>query len=281
VQVESRMSQTGANADEWVPARPGTEGILALGLAHVIMSARLRPDGDAGRAGALIEGWSAGLADYTPEQVEKLTGVAARRVERLAHELAERRPSVAIIAGPPLAHTHGLVSALAVNALNALLGSVEQPGGVFFTPQPKDVGAANVGAAIRRPVGFRLQPEGDGAHIADAQAVIVDGVNPVFTTPRAWKVRDALEKVPFIASVGSFLDETSVLSDLILPDHSFLESWAEAVPESGSMVAVQADWSGKTKRTATVMSVARVRSKRCLRPRAKFCGDDRLGRKST
>ena len=34
VQVESRMSQTGANADEWVPVRPGTEGVLALGVAH-------------------------------------------------------------------------------------------------------------------------------------------------------------------------------------------------------------------------------------------------------
>ena len=43
VQVESRMSQTGANADEWVPARPGTEGVLALGLAHVIIAAKLRP----------------------------------------------------------------------------------------------------------------------------------------------------------------------------------------------------------------------------------------------
>ncbi len=42
VQVESRMSQTGANADEWVPARPGTEGVLALGLAHVIIAEKLR-----------------------------------------------------------------------------------------------------------------------------------------------------------------------------------------------------------------------------------------------
>ena len=41
VQVEARMSQTGANADEWVPCKPGTEGILALGVAHVILSGKL------------------------------------------------------------------------------------------------------------------------------------------------------------------------------------------------------------------------------------------------
>ena len=230
VQVESRMSQTGANADEWVPARPGTEGVLALGIAHVILAAKLRPANAAGRAGALIEGWNAGLAEYSPEQVEKITGIAARRVERLAREFADKRPSVAIIGGAPLAHTNGLFNALAVNALNALAGSVEQPGGVAFTPQLK--------LDRPRPSGFRLSAQGDGLSISDARVVLIDGANPVFTAPPAWRLRETLAKIPFIASFGSFLDETSALSDLIFPDHSFLESWAEAMPESGSMVAV-------------------------------------------
>src|SRR6185295_4367934 len=51
-------------------------------------------------------------------------------------------------------------------------------------------------------------------------------------------VREALEKVPFIVSVGSFIDDTSSLADLILPDHSFLESWVDVTPESGSIEAV-------------------------------------------
>jgi anaerobic selenocysteine-containing dehydrogenase len=63
-------------------------------------------------------------------------------------------------------------------------------------------------------------------------------VNPVFTAPRSWKLKDAFGKVPFIVSFGSFLDETSVMADLILPDHSFLESFTDAVPESGSAMAV-------------------------------------------
>jgi anaerobic selenocysteine-containing dehydrogenase len=229
VQVESRMSQTGANADEWVPVRPGTEGVLALGLAHVIVQAKLRPASGAGRPGAQIDGWSGDLADFAPEQVEKITGVAAARVERLAREFADRRPSIAIIGGSPLAQSNGLFNALAVNALNALVGSVDQPGGMSFTPQFR---------LDRRPAGFRLSPDGQGASIADAQVLLLDGANPVFTAPPAWKLRDTLAKIPFIVSFGSFLDETSALSDLILPDHSFLESFVDAAPESGSMVAV-------------------------------------------
>jgi menaquinone reductase, molybdopterin-binding-like subunit len=234
VQVEARMSQTGANADEWVPATPGTEGVLALGIAHAIVAANLRPATAAGRAGAQIPGWTAGLTDYAPEQVEKVTGVAAARITRLARELAERTPAVAVAGGPPLAHTNGLFTALAVNALNALLGSVEQPGGMFFTPQLRLGDAAAAGSAA-----FRLQPEGsNGPYIGDAQVLLVDGANPVFTAPAAWKVRDALQKIPFIASFSSFLDETTAMADLILPDHSFLESWVDAVPESGSTTAV-------------------------------------------
>jgi menaquinone reductase, molybdopterin-binding-like subunit len=232
-QVESRMSQTGANADEWVPIVPGTEGALALGIAHVLLASKLRPADGASRAGAAIEGWAGGLADYTPEQVQKATGVDARRIERLARELAEASPAVAVIGGAPLAHTNGLFNALAVNALNALLGSIEQPGGIFFTPEPSSFSTFRGKAEAAAPRSS-LQ-----ALVASSpQVLLLDGANPVFAAPRAWKVREAFEKIPFIASFGSFLDETSALADLILPDHSFLESWVDAVPESGSLVPV-------------------------------------------
>ena len=68
--------------------------------------------------------------------------------------------------------------------------------------------------------------------------LLIDGANPVFTRRRRGNCVRRWRRLPFIVSFGSFLDETSILADLILPDHSFLESWAEAAPESGSMVAV-------------------------------------------
>src|SRR5439155_22610755 len=226
VQVESRMSLTGANADQWVPVKPGTDGVLALGLAHVMLSNKLRHADAAGRAGAAIDGWSGGLADYTPARVEQVTGVSAKRVDRLARELVELGPAVAMIGGAPLAHTNGLFHALAVNALNGLLGAVGQPGGVFFTPgfQPSVPGPQ--------------VPSPQALQNLSAKVLLVDDVNPVFGAPKAWKVREALAKIPFIASFSSFLDETSSLADLILPDHSFLESWVDSTPESGSIEAV-------------------------------------------
>lgn len=228
VQVEARMSQTGANADQWVPARPGTEGVLALGIAHVIMRDKLRP-ATAARGTGLIAGWGAGLPDYTPDDVEQRTGISAARIERLARDMAQQTPALAMVGGAPLAQSNGLFTALTVNALNALMGSVEQPGGVFFTPQ---VNLADMGAAFRRPETL------DSILDSPPQVLLIDGANPVHSTPPALNVRELLAKVPFIASFGHFLDETSSLADLILPDHSFLEQWTDAAPESGSMTAV-------------------------------------------
>ncbi|HWW86350.1 MAG TPA: molybdopterin dinucleotide binding domain-containing protein, partial [Vicinamibacterales bacterium] len=129
-----------------------------------------------------------------------------------------------------------LFHALAVNALNALVGNVGEPGGIFFTPQL----TPTPGVKAAPVVGHWPPPDaGPALDKLSAKVLLIDGVNPVFGSPGSSNVREALEKVPFIVSFGSFLDETtSALADLILPDHSFLESWVDSLPESGSMVAV-------------------------------------------
>jgi anaerobic selenocysteine-containing dehydrogenase len=66
------------------------------------------------------------------------------------------------------------------------------------------------------------------------KAFFIYNVNPVFATPTDWKVREAIGKVPFVVSFGSFIDETSILADLILPDHSPLESWLDDTPAVGA-----------------------------------------------
>jgi anaerobic selenocysteine-containing dehydrogenase len=221
VQVEPRVSQTGASADEWVAIRPGTEGFLALGLAHVMLANGLRPAASGGRAGAQIEGWSSGLTAFIPSEVERVTGVSAARVERLARELSSHGPALAIIGGAPLAHSNGLVQALAVNALNAMLGSVGVPGGLSFMPQA-------------RPPAVPSRTVRDVLSGSPPKLLLLDEANPLFGAPPAWKVADWLRQVPFVVSFGSFIDDTSAGADLLLPDHSFLESWVDSAPESGA-----------------------------------------------
>ena len=244
VHVEPRMSQTGANADEWIPANPGTEGALALGLAHVIMNEDLRPADGALRAGVLMAGWLDGLPEHTPEAVSAVTGISVDRIERLAREFAAMTPAVAVIGDAPLAHTNGLPSALAVNALNALVGAVGVPGGVFFTPQPPmsaDPDSADPDSLDGRETAPTVDVFASdilNSESSPVDVLLLNDANPVFGTPDAWRVSEALSRIPYIVAFGHFVDETSVMADLILPDHTFLESWVDHNPESGAIDSV-------------------------------------------
>lgn len=233
VQVEARMSQTGANADEWIACPPGMEATLALSLAHVILGEKLRPANAAGASGSAIDGWSTGLADFAPEKIASQSGVSAATIRRIARELAASSPAVVLIGDLATAQTNGLFAALAVNALNALLGSVGKPGGIEFAPTAVNSGS-NAAAASNAKTSIRDLVQQINSGAGAPKALLLYGANPVFATPAAWQVKEALQKVPFIASFGSFVDETSILADLILPDSSPLESWVDSSPESGT-----------------------------------------------
>jgi len=234
VQVEQRMSQTGANADEWVPSSPGTEGLLALGLAHVLVKEGLRSGQPATAQSREAE---EKLKDetFSPTTIASKTGIAASRIERLAREMAAHPPAVALIGGAALAHTNGLFNALAVNLLNMVLGTSGLPGGMFFAPGTSTVNAATT---TNDPSDFVSQLL--AGRLDNTEFLFLDHTNPVFGTPSGWQVSEKLKRIPFIVSFASFIDETSVLADVILPDHSPLESWLDDVPESGTSEATLA-----------------------------------------
>ncbi len=222
VQVEPRMSLSGAAADEWIAASPGTEGILALGIANRIVS-------QGGYAGDDRDAWAASLEPYSSAAVAEQTGVPAATVERLADTFASTQPSLAIGGGAAGNHSNGVDTLVAVNALNYLVGNLGAEGGLVFNPEP----VAGQGANARQ-AGYREMLElAEDARRGNIQVLIVNQTNPVFTLPAAAEFRNALAEIPLIVSLSSFMDETTSLADLILPSHTYLESWGDDFPEPG------------------------------------------------
>ncbi len=214
VHVEPRLSMTAMSADEWVSPNPGTEALVALAVAHVIVRDRLAAQpADAGRVRTLLD-------RYAPETVAEATGVAADTVERLAREFAAS-PGVALAGGVGAQHEAAHATAHAAALLNYLAGNVGRT--VFYdreSPAPPatyaDV-AALVGAMR------------DGV----VAAVFVHGANPVHGTPPSLGFVEAFRAVPFKVSFARFMDETAAECDLILPDHDPLEQWNDDVPRAG------------------------------------------------
>lgn len=209
--VGSRLPLTGLNADEWLPIRPGTEGIVALAMAHVIA----RGGADAGPYAALLQ-------NYDPATAAELTGIDAGVIEALAGEFAARGASVALPPGFSGHHRHATASNLAVLVLNAVAGNVGSSVRVDVADQEAFAGPfSDLERAIRT-----MRDGGTGA-------VLVHGVNPAYSTPSSAGFAEAFGQVPFKVSFASAPDETSALCDLILPDAHFLESWGDSNPRPG------------------------------------------------
>ena len=111
--------------------------------------------------------------------------------------------------------------------LNHLVGNLGAEGGVVFNPPP-------VVDSPRRQAGYRTLLElAQDARSGSIDVLIVSKTNPVFALPAAADFRQALGRVPLIVSLSSFMDETTALADLVLPSHTYLESWGDDFPEPG------------------------------------------------
>src|SRR5437899_2260383 len=118
VYVGPRLSVTGMNADEWIAARPGTEGMLALAMAQVIMSQHLaRLPADASRLVGL-------LSSYSPRAIARLIGIDQETIVRLAREFARSGGGLAVAGGMAMQYPNGAEIVAAVNILNYVAGAV-------------------------------------------------------------------------------------------------------------------------------------------------------------
>jgi len=214
VYVAPRLSLTGMSADEWIAARPGTEGTLALAMAQVIVSRHLaRQPADASRLVGLLSG-------YAPSAVAEAIGIDQDTIVRLAREFASSGGGLAVAGGMATQYENGAAIVAAVNILNYVAGSV---GSLVKFGADSAVGSAGTFADL-----VALKADMDAGRVA---LLLVHGANPAHSFPGAFQ--QALGKVGYKVSFSSYMDETTAACDLILPDHHPLEQWGDSRPRAG------------------------------------------------
>lgn len=165
--VDVHLNTTASAADRVLLVKPGTDGALALAMAHVLLTnnlwdkhfvgdfvpvvqpqdpgaLRVNPHRfEAGReidpttfsqkwVHGLPEWWNAVLKDCTPEWAEKITTIRAKDIRTVAHELGTTKPAMALFERGATAHTNGCYNGMAIHALNALIGSMFAEGGLGY-----------------------------------------------------------------------------------------------------------------------------------------------------
>ena len=99
-------------------------------------------------------------------------------------------------------------------------------GGVGVTVRPDQAYTGMEGAATHRDI----RAIADRMRTGQVSFLMVRGVNPAFDTPKSAGFAEAMARVPFKVSFSTVPDETTMLCDLVLPDHHALESWGDAQP---------------------------------------------------
>jgi menaquinone reductase, molybdopterin-binding-like subunit len=233
--VGPRLSDSAASADRWFPVLPGSEGLVALAVANVMVEEGMASEDQAGQ---VFNGIS--LDDYAPETVAEASGLDPDQIRDIARELGRNSPSIAIAGGAAAAHTNGLFNVCAVLALNYLTGSVNEEGGLILNPDSPDEDALpnrQAGASYSEWSTLAEQ-----MRAGDIDLLMVHRVNPAYHLPAAIGFEDGLDGVSTVVSFSSFMDETTSRADLILPDHTLLEQWGLDVPDPSpgyQLVSVQ------------------------------------------
>ena len=252
VEISPRLSITAIKADEWIPIHPGTEGILALGIAHMIMKEGLQQKEFVSTHTFGFEPWTDTegrehvgfkdyvLSEYEPQIVSRTTGIPIDTIIRLARDFATNPPSLA------LGYRDRPFHQMAVAALNGLVGSIDTPGGVLrprsvplqpFPPVRKDA-IARKGWEMERVDGPRTLPVMQQQPYLFAQNALSGKpykpsilflyyTNPLFSNPNPDLFSRAFAEIPLIVSFSPYLDDSSNFADLVLPDHTSLERWQD------------------------------------------------------
>ncbi|MBL6968153.1 MAG: molybdopterin-dependent oxidoreductase [Desulfobacteraceae bacterium] len=247
--VDPRVSVTATKSNRYWMIRPGTDLALNYGLIHVILRDRLY---DAG----YISRWVTGLPElqdfiqpYTPQWAEKETGISASEIESFAREVAKDKPSVIFHFGyRGASHTNEIYMRRSILILNALMGSVEAKGGIFFKKGPGEVGKKPARKLTEQEFPEIKVPRFDKVGTAEfllpdpnhgvgqmlpyailnedpypIKALINYRFDPIMSIPDSNQTKKALDKLDLIVTIDINYSDIAWHSDIILPESTYLE----------------------------------------------------------
>ncbi len=221
--VGPRLALTGVSADRWIRCRSGGEAAVALGVLRALLDPSRRVE-----VNPEVRALTPRVARLAPEDLSVRAGVAWSEIERLALELARRRPSALLAPG---AQSQG-ADAVTLAAATTLL----------------DVALGNVGRTVRHGLDPREDVPSPAADVrsllasmsaGEVDVLLVHHVDLLGALPAALGAAAALGKVPLVACFALRPDATTARAHVVLADHHTLESFDDVVVRAGVVNLVQ------------------------------------------
>ncbi|KAF0188645.1 MAG: thiosulfate [Desulfobulbaceae bacterium] len=245
--IDPRVTNTAAKATRYWRIKPGTDYALLLGITNYIVNNSLYDQ-------EFVAKWVTGfqelqtfLAPYTPEWAERETSIPADEIKAFCHELNNDRPKVIFHIGWLYTrYRDSYYASRMMNILNALMGNMEQAGGLILPKSPKHAGAKglkSLGVNIPAVTDPRCDGCGsvykhfdsgagmlqlayqaiDSGSPYPVKAYIVHRHNPLIAMPDTEEQKRILNKLDLLVAVEVNYSDTAWFADVILPESTFLE----------------------------------------------------------
>ena len=239
VVVDPRRTET-ARQYEHVAIRPDTDAWLLLSMLQVVFAEGLEDRAWLERGGRGAETLAERVRDFDPERTEGITGVPAPTVRELARAFAAAPGAAAYGRTGSCLGRFGTLVAYLLDALNAVTGNLDRPGGAVFGRPPialdeiaEKAGLATYGKVRSR---FGNYPDVIGNLPAtlipkeittpgarQIRAFFVSAGNPVLSVPDGDALEAAFGELDLLVSLDFYVTDTSRHADYILPTTTFLE----------------------------------------------------------
>jgi formate dehydrogenase major subunit len=249
--IDPRRPALADHAQYYISYKPGTDVAFLNGVMHVIISEGLTNPEFIEKRTVNFETLKETVQHYTPEVVEKLTGVSAEQVREVARAYGKAKNAMIFWGMGISQHTTGTDNARCLISLCLMTGNIGRPGtGLHPLRGQNNVqGASDSGLIpmvytdyqrVDNPVirekfeqawGVTLDPKpgltvveiAHGALHGTIKGMYMMGENPFLSDPNINKVRKALANLEFLVVQDIFLTETAEFADVILPAASFPE----------------------------------------------------------
>lgn len=251
VTFDVRLSNTAGNSDEWFSPFPGTDGAVALAMSHWILAQGKQDSDFIGTwTNVSVDELREHLKSYTPEWAEKVSGIAAADIKRIALEFADAAPAATTMCNRgSSAHLNGFYNDRAIQLLNAVVGSVGKKGGWCWSPwggldpivkTPEMPSSAKTWSVLEDPPEYplanvwRRMRVGEIIYLyllqgrAKLQAYMTYNLDSPLTWPEESLTKDVLtneELIQYHVCINAFYNETAHYADIVLPWTTFLERW--------------------------------------------------------
>ena len=235
--IDPRKTSLAKQADIHAQLRPGTDSALGLAILNVIISERLYNEEFVNNYTVGFKRLAEHVKQYSPEKMEDITWVQAETVRDIASLYATAKPAMISQGVSIELCTNGIQAGRTIAALMAVTGNINAMGGNYYYPsfRGNDLRLAeNVKARpfSDYPIFSEIVRETQDSPLSDAilsgkpypiRGLVVQGANPLLTSPNTHKLIKAYEKLDLLVVIDHFMTDTAKRADIILPPTTFLE----------------------------------------------------------